>query len=107
MLAAEVHQKQAQPERVPLVAPQPRGGDVIADHAPDVVDAAGQMSQVIAEFGGNDCGEMLVLGNSGATARQEEGASPTRARCRRANELWTPCRAMSRGHVVLSTAFGT
>jgi hypothetical protein len=41
---AEVQQNQAQPERVLLVAPQPRGGDIIADHAPDVVDAARQMS---------------------------------------------------------------
>jgi hypothetical protein len=64
MLAAEVHQNQAQPLRVPLVAPQPRGSDVIADHAPNVADAAGQMSQVIAEFCGNDFREVLVLGNS-------------------------------------------
>ncbi len=64
MLAAEVPQNQAQPVRMPLVAPQPRGGNVVADHAPDVVKAAGQMSQVTAEFGGNDFREMLVLGNS-------------------------------------------
>src|SRR5258707_10939207 len=76
MLAAEVHQKQAQSERVPLVAPQPRGGDIIADHAPDVVDAAGQTSQVIAEFGGNDCGEMLVLGNSVDFLFREIGKGP-------------------------------
>ena len=64
MVAAEVHQNQAQRARMPPVAPQPRGGDVIANHVHDVVKAAGQMSQVVAEFGGNDFREMLVLCNS-------------------------------------------
>jgi len=64
MLAAEVHQNKAQPFRLPLVAPQPRGGDVIVDHAQDAVIATGLMCQVIAEFGGNDFREMLMLGDS-------------------------------------------